>query len=345
VRALIVTNMYPTPARPHAGAFVAAQVKSLRDIGIELEVWHLDRQEGGRAVYRGASRKAGHLLAEYEPDLVHVQYGGVLASQITRAVRDRPVLVSFCGDDLLGSPGGSMLDLVTGGLNILASRKAAARAAGIVVKSRNLFEALPGNVDRERVWILPNGVDLSRFRPMDKRDCQRRLGWDPARKHVLFPSPPDRTEKRFSLAEAAVTQLGEQTGRTKLHSLVGVEHANVPIWLNAADVVLLTSSREGSPNAIKEALACNVPVVSVNVGDVAERLEGVARSYLAEATPVDLADKLRRVLEGAGRSNGYERMSELSIERVAAKLRDVYETLVAGRDVAPSSPLGNVSSG
>lgn len=335
MRALIVTNMYPTPARPHAGTFIAAQVNSLRDIGVELDVWHVDRQEKGRAVYRGVSGEARRLVAAYEPDLVHVQYGGVLASQITRAIRDRPVLVSFCGDDLLGSPGGSRLDLVAGGFNILASRRAAARAAGIVVKSRNLFEALPRTVDRrERVWILPNGVDLSRFRPLDQRDCQRRLGWDSARKHVLFPASPDRTEKRFSLAEAAVTQLDGGTGHTELHSLAGVEHAGVPIWLNAADVVLLTSSREGSPNAIKEALACNAPVVSVDVGDVAERVEGVAGCYLAEATPADLADKLRCVFEGAGRSNGQERMSELSLERVAAKLRDVYGTLLAERERA-----------
>ena len=327
MRALIVTNMYPTADRPHDGAFVAGQVESLREIGVEIEVCHLDRQAEGRAVYRGLSDRVGRLVVTSEPDLVHVQYGGVLASRITRTIRDRPVLVSFCGDDLLGGAGGGLLDRAARGYNVFASRRAAARAAGIVVKSRNLYDALPRGVDKARVWILPNGVDLSRFRPLDKLECQTRLGWDPARSHVLFPAPRERPEKRFELAEAAVTELDGSAGRSELHSLSGVEHEEVPVWLNAADVVLLTSSREGSPNAIKEALACNVPVVSVDVGDVRERIEGIAGCYLAEATPEDLAEKLRLAIVDEGRIDARPGMSELAIESVAAKLREIYETL------------------
>ena len=337
VRTLVVTNMYPTPAKPHGGAFVAAQVESLRDIGIEVEVCHLDRQTEGRGVYRGLSGKVEGLVAASNPDLVHVQYGGVLASNVTRTVRDRPVLVSFCGDDLLGGAGGGILDRAARSYNVLASRRAAAQAAGIVVKSRNLFEALPQGVDRGRVWILPNGVDLSRFRPLDKLECQTRLGWDPARPHVLFPAPRERAEKRFELAEAAVGRLDGGPAHAELHPLSGVNHEDVPIWLNAADVVVLTSSREGSPNAVKEALACNVPVVSVDVGDVRERIEQIAGCYLAEASPADLADKLRRVLERRRRIAGRERMSELAIERVADKLREIYEllTTVGGQRELP----------
>ena len=328
MRALIVTNMYPTPSKPHAGAFVAAQVESLRELGVDTEVWHVDRQGKGRSAYRGLSQAARRLVTEYQPDLVHVQYGGVLANRISRAVQDRPVLVSFCGDDLLGSRGDGVVDFALGQLNILASRRAAARAAGMVVKSRNLYDALPHRVDRERVWILPNGVDLSRFRPLDQRECQRLLGWDTERKHVLFPALLDRPEKRFGLAKEGVAQLNRSRGDVELHPLSGVEHAEVPTWLNAADVVLLTSSREGSPNAIKEALACNVPVVSVDVGDVAERIEGIAGCYLAEETPEDIAAKLDRVIEGPGRVDAQVQMSELAIERVAAKLNRIYETLL-----------------
>ena len=329
MRALIVTNMYPTVARPHGGAFVAGQVESLRKIGVEVEVCHLDRQFEGRNVYRGLSQKVGQLVAAFEPDVVHAQYGGVMASKVSRTIRDRPVLVSFCGDDLLGGADGGLIERASRAYGVYASRRAATRAAGIVVKSRNLFEALPRGIDRTRVWLLPNGVDLSRFKPLDRSDCQGKLGWDPARKHVLFPAPRERTEKRFELAEAAVIQLDGAAGHAELHSMAGLQHEDVPIWLNAADVVLLTSSREGSPNAIKEALACDVPVVSVDVGDVRERIEGMTGCYLAEATPEDLADKLRRALEGRGRIDGRARMAELSIERVAAKLRDIYATLIS----------------
>jgi teichuronic acid biosynthesis glycosyltransferase TuaC len=326
MRALIVTNMYPTAARPHAGAFIASQVESLRELGVEVEVCHLDRPAQGRSVYRRLGRTMRGLVDSTQPDVVHVQYGGVLASRISRAVRDRPVLVSFCGDDLLGGGGGGPLDRAARSYNVIASRRAAARAAGIVVKSRNLFHALPRGLNGERVWILPNGVDTSRFRPLEQRECQSMLGWDAARKHILFPAPAWRPEKRFELAEAAVARLdGDHS--VELHALEGVTHDQVPTWLNAADAVLLTSSREGSPNAVKEALACNVPVVSVDVGDVRERLEGIDGCHIAEATPDDLAEKVQRVLERDSRIEGRERVETIGIDRVARKLLGIYRTL------------------
>src|SRR5215208_6859306 len=100
---LVVTNMYPTPEAPGEGAFVAAQVESLRELGLRIDVFHLPRPENGRGVYRGLSRKVSEAVAAEEPDLVHVAYGGVTAYVVTRAVRDRPVLVTYHGSDLLAS--------------------------------------------------------------------------------------------------------------------------------------------------------------------------------------------------------------------------------------------------
>ena len=153
------------------------------------------------------------------------------------------------------------------------------------------------------------------------------LGWNPAHRHVLFPAPESRAEKRYDLAQAAVARLDPAFGPCELHSLDGIPHEEVPTWLNAAEVVLLTSSREGSPNAIKEALSCNVPVVSVDVGDVRERIEGVAGCFIAAATPADLAEKLGRVLEAGERIDAREQVADLAIERVAEKLRTIYVTL------------------
>lgn len=328
MRALIVTNMYPTAARPHAGAFIASQVGSLRELGVEIEVCHLDRPDQGRSVYRQLPRTMRRLVSSTRPDLVHVQYGGVLANSVSRAIRDRPVLVSFCGDDLLGGGGGGLMDRAARGYNVIASRRAAARAAGIVVKSRNLFDALPRGLNGDRVWILPNGVDTSRFRPLDRLECQSVLGWDPGRRHVLFPAPAWRPEKRFELAQATVARLDGGNHSVELHALEGVTHDQVPTWLNAADAVLLTSSREGSPNAVKEALACNVPVVSVDVGDVRERFEGIDGCYIGEPTPDDLGNKLQRVLERGSRIEGREQVQTIAIERVARKLVGIYETLI-----------------
>ena len=115
---------------------------------------------------------------------------------------------------------------------------------------------------------------------------------------------------------------------TEMHELTGVPHHKVPLWLNAADAVLLTSFHEGSPNIIKEALACNVPIVSVDVGDVAERIEGVDGCYIALADPVDLATKLALVHNGSGRVQGTEKIQELSLDRVARRLVRFYSQLI-----------------
>ncbi|HEV3407609.1 MAG TPA: glycosyltransferase, partial [Gaiellaceae bacterium] len=121
---LVVTNMYPTEAVPYAGAFVAAQVESLRAAGVDVDVFHLDRPEHGRNVYRGLAEKVKELVSELEPDLVHVMYGGVMADAVTRAVRDRPVVVSFCGTDLLGGRADGIVARLAVRYSARASRRA-----------------------------------------------------------------------------------------------------------------------------------------------------------------------------------------------------------------------------
>ena len=328
MRVLVVTNIYPTEAHPANGAFVAAQVESLREVGTEIEVLFVDRLRGGRGVYRELAKTVRAGFDAMDPDLVHVMYGGVMSAVVTKAIRERPVLVSFCGSDLLGSRGGAV-EVLSGHFGVVASKRAAVRAAGIVVKSENLLNALPKGVDSSRVWLLPNGVDLRRFRPMDRLACQRRLGWDPSRTHVLFPADPARPEKRFALAEACAARLNERGAGVELHVLKDVPHGEVPWWLNAARAILVTSTHEGSPNAVKEALACNVPVVSVDVGDVRARIEGVDGCFIAEATAVDLAAKLGEALERESPIDGRKRLNDVSVDHVAGKLLEIYRTLTA----------------
>jgi teichuronic acid biosynthesis glycosyltransferase TuaC len=321
--------MYPTSDGPMTGTFVADQVESLRKAGVDIELLHLNRNATGRHVYRGLAERARHVVAAEEPDLVHVMYGGVMADIITRTVRDRPVLVSFCGSDLLGRTADRILDAISLRYGVLASRRAAARAAGIVVKSRNLLDALPRRVDAARVWIVPNGVDFSRFRPRDRVAAQNALGWDTRRAHLLFPAPRARPEKRFALAESAVGLLHRSGVNVELHPLEQVPRSEVPLWLSASSAILLTSAYEGSPNVVKEALASNVAVVSVDVGDVRERIEDIDGCFIADPTPADLADKLCRALEHRGPIDARAGLSELSLEHVAEKLRLIYGTLIS----------------
>jgi teichuronic acid biosynthesis glycosyltransferase TuaC len=318
VRTLVVTNL-PRP-------FVAAQLEGLRRIGVEVELLYLDRANLGPTVYAGALRRVRRAVASTAPDVVHVMYGGVMAEIATHAVRDRPVVVTFYGSDLLGGRErrGPVKRLAVR-FGVGASRRVAARASAVIVQSQVLAEALPER-DRARAHVIPDGIDTAVFAPKDRLECRRALGWEANVKHVLFPATRTRPEKRFELAQAAV-DLIEPRGTVRLHELSGVPHHDVPIWLNAADVVVLTSTHEGSPNVVKEALACNVAVVSVDVGDVREWIDEIDGCFLAEETPEDVADKLRRALARDRRVDGRARMDSQALERVATRILDVYRSV------------------
>jgi glycosyltransferase involved in cell wall biosynthesis len=320
--------MYPSKDRPFFGTFVEQQIKGLQAMGVEVEVLLSDRaREGVRAYWRLGRSVRERVGAS--PDLIHVMYGGVTAEIVTRAVPSVPVIVSFCGSDLLGEHLPGFVRKLMVAYGVRASHRAARRAAGIVVKSRNLRDALPRGLDPGRVKIIPNGVDLNRFKPMEAGQCRRRLSWDPDRFHVLFPANTGAPLKRLWLAQAALAAAEREGLASDLHLLQGVPHKEVPVWLNASDVVLLTSEHEGSPNVIKEALACNVPVISVDVGDVAERIEGIEGCFLAAADAASLAAKLHRVRERNARVDGRIKMDMLSLENVTRRLISFYQDVLA----------------
>jgi teichuronic acid biosynthesis glycosyltransferase TuaC len=329
MRILAVTNLYPTPRAPASGTFVEQQIKGLRQAGLDVDVMFLDRAQRGMGVYLGLRQRIHAKIRNYEPDLVHVMYGGVMADEVTRTVADRPTVVSFCGSDLLGEHLSGILRKLIAGYGLRISCRAARRACGIVVKSKNLQDALPEDVDRSKVRIIPNGIDLERFKPLNRDKCRKRLGWSDHRFHVLFPTNSGDPLKRPDLAKAAVGAINHSGVRAEMHQLRGVPHEEVPIWLNASDVVLLTSLHEGSPNIVKEALACNIPVVSVDVGDVRERIQRIEGCYLAVPEAGELAAKLQMVHAGPRRVVSRVKMQQLSLERVALQLKEFYGEVLA----------------
>ena len=336
MKVLAVTNMWPSRVDPSSGTFVVSQIDSLRRLGIEVVVLHVDRETDGRSVYRTLADRIRRTVETERPDVVHVMYGGVMADVVTRAVEVPPVLVSFCGSDILGGGARTALARVATAYGVRASRRAARRADGIVVKSRALLAALPDGVAAERVWVVPNGVDLDLFRPLDRAECRAQLGWDLHPEQVLFTANTTRPEKRFDLARAAFDRLASERAEVELRVLDGIAYTTVPTWLNAVDVVLLTSVHEGSPNVVKEALACNVAVVSVDVGDVRERLDGIEGCYVADATPADLSAKLREALDRGGRVEARDRILDLSLESVALRVAEVYAELVTASVRTPA---------
>jgi teichuronic acid biosynthesis glycosyltransferase TuaC len=328
MRILAVTNMYPTSSAPHSGIFVKQQIEALKRVGLDVDLMVVERLEKGMTCYLGLRRRVQSRIRDWQPDIVHAMYGGVMADMVTRSVTDRPTVVTFHGSDLLGEHLSGQLRRLIAGYGVWASRQAARRASGVVAVSKVLRDTLPDAVDKTKIRIIPCGIDLEQFKPLDQCICRERLGWRDDRFNILFPANGGDPLKRLNLARAAAEALKQCGTAVELHQLRGVPHDEVPIWLNGSDVLLLTSLHEGSPTVVKEALACNRAVVSVDVGDVRERIEGIQGCYLASPAPNDLAAKLHLVHVGQRRVAGRIKMQELSLEHIAGRLTLLYEDVL-----------------
>jgi teichuronic acid biosynthesis glycosyltransferase TuaC len=208
---------------------------------------------------------------------------------------------------------------------VWCSRRAAKAADGIVVVARHLLRALPRTAFGARVSVLPCGIDLDRFRPLDPEWCRRQLRWSNSSFHVVFASSNGDPVKRPWLAKAAVEEMLTRGIPAELHYMTGVPNSAVPVWLSASDSLLLTSLHEGSPTVVKEALACGLPVVSVDVGDVAERIESIEGCYLAQPDAADLANKLSLVHQRRTRLECRSRLEGIGVQNIARRLKALYE--------------------
>lgn len=306
MRALVVTNMYPSPARPWLGRFVADQVDALRRTGAtDLEVFAFD--PGG---YRAYARAAADLHARHRGhrfDVVHAHYGLTVWPGL--AARTRARLVTLHGTDL-AHPRARPVTLAGLRLNDLV---------GVV--SEPLEAAVPRWAARRPPAVLPCGVDIGRFRRLDRAEARRQLGLDPEGPYLLFPSDPARPEKRFDRARAVA-------GDTPLLSLTGVDPELVPVWVNAANAVLIPSEREGFGLAALEALACDVPVLATPVGIAPSALAGVAGTlcapFDAAAWRATVAPHLTAAdprVEGRARAQAYS--ADVMAQRVLAAWRSL----------------------
>ena len=245
-------------------------------------------------------------------DLVHANYG--LTAPAALAQPTRPVVLTLWGSDLLGE-----LEPV--------SRWCARLADAVVVMTDDMADRLP-----VEAHVVPHGVDRDLFQPMPQDPARDAVGWAREPHQVLFPYATGRPVKDFPRAERVVDAARSRLDRpVELQTLSGVSHRRMPLYHNAADALLLTSRSEGSPNSVKEALACDTPVVATDVGDVRERLAGVEPSAVA-ASDAGLVDALVDTLERGPPSNGRAAVAELGVERMGERLRSVYETALAARE-------------
>lgn len=317
IRVLMITAGWPQPGQPQTTHFVKRQAEFLRRAGVAVDVFH----------FRGAKRAWNYARAwlgvrpkirSGQYDLVHAQFG---QSGILSLPKRLPLVVTLRGSDILGIVGPDGRYTVAGKISQWVTRLAVRRADQVVVVSEHMKEYFETPAP---VTVLPSGLDFDLFRVTPRDEARARLGWPLDKRLVLFAGNPEQPRKRYPLAKAAV-DIVNRTIPTELVVAWGVAHTDIPLYMSACDAFVFTSMQEGSPNVVKEALACDLPVVSVPIGDTAERLRGIHGCELVvDERPEAIAAALERVLRRGGRVAGRVAVAHLAEEAITARLIEVY---------------------
>src|SRR3954469_22430217 len=301
----------PDASAPQRGRWVRDQVDEMRQRGIEVDLCEFAR---GRNEYLPAARRLRTLLRREHFDLVHAHYG--LAGWVARLAGARPLIVTFHGTDVRHHLAGHL------------SRRLAWRVDLVAGVSRGLFEDEDGRAGLPPVpgsAVLPCGPDLRRFGPQPRAEARRALGLDPDGSFLFFPANPARPEKRHDRAAELAAACGAEllTGGS-------IEPEQMPLWINAANAVLVTSDYEGFGMAVIEALACEVPVLSTPVGIAPYALCGIDGCLSADFSVAAWEAVARRHLEAPDpRIAGAARAATLSAAAMAERVIEAYRAVLS----------------
>lgn len=321
---VLIVSRYKEQYATHVLPFVAEQTASLREEGCEVEMFLLQGN------YYRQWKLLRVKIREFRPDVIHAHYGltCLVANLATRRV---PVVSTYHGSDI-NEP------------KVLPFSKVAMwlSAWNIFVSQRNVDIAKP-----HKHWsLIPCGVALSDDQLQSRNEARKALGWTTSAKEVLFAGAFDTEVKDSELAKHAVAMLNNEVSRTyelkephtiddiELIELKGYSRSEVNRLMCAVDCLLMTSKTEGSPQVIKEAMACGCPIVSVDVGDVAERTEGVSGCYVVKSRePREIAAAIEKALVFKGRTNGRDKIIEygLTNELVAKQIIEIYNRVIGKR--------------
>ncbi len=291
-------------ARTH---LVTTQGQSLEKAGISVEYY--DIPGTGKYTYLKHIKLLREYIKKKHFDLVHAQFG---YSGFTCALAGcKPLVVSLMGTDYRLEKASSILTRIFAKFFWDCT----------IVKSKKMYDAL--KLDKAR--IIPNGIDFSRFKVIDREIARRQVGFNSSA-HVLWVSDPERKEKNFDLAREALAHL--DTEDVELTVVNNVELDQVPFYYYAADVLLVTSKWEGSPNVVKEAMACSLPIVSTDVGDVTNTINDTNGCYITQAIPEAVAKAVDTALHYGKRTNGREKVKHLDVDFISKKLMETYHSIL-----------------
>lgn len=313
IRVLVVTNVYPTVDSPGTPS-VQDQVEALRSLKVEIDLLLIDK--GSLSSFLHAAWQLFKL--NFQPkryDVVHTFFGH--SAFIARTQFRYPIIATYLGSDLLGRGKVNWRDGFIGRTSLLWIHRA------IV-----MTEEMKTVTKRDDTQVIPFGVNTSIFNPRPQPEARRQSNLPTDGKLILFPWDPDRTEKMFSLVEEAVDILHQTDPSIQVIPVYGQPRERIALYMNACDVLILTSLYEGSPVAVREAMACNLPIVSVDVGDVANIIAETEGCYIAERSAEDIAFKLQKVFTDARRTNGVQKMSHLDAIWSAKKVLQIYRNSI-----------------
>lgn len=297
-------------------SFVQSQYDSLVEEGLDMILFPVVGH--GIKAHLRAAIELRRIIRQEQPDVVHAHYSvcGHVAAMARVLLQRKPKLVV----SILGSfpTHSKKWRLVRFCIRHIWDKT--------IVKSQRTARQLG-----EDVSIIPNGVNLDMFCPQDHLDARACVGFDADKRYVIWCSHPDRIEKNYALAQAAVEIVKKKQDNIELLPIYNKTPQEVVQYMNAADCLLLTSVQEGSPNVIKEAMACNCPIVSTDVGDVRERLTGQDGCYILPEKDMQSSEALANLIGEAicfgKRTEGYNRIvnDELTIQQVAKRIIACYE--------------------
>jgi teichuronic acid biosynthesis glycosyltransferase TuaC len=310
MRALIVTNMYPSPEAPARGSFVRDQARALERIDeVDLELFTFD--PGGVRQYAEAIPQIRRRYRGRRFDVVHSHFG--LTAWPAFAVRADVHALTMHGNDLVHPRSRAITLAALPFLDIPA------------VVSEQFTDRVPRWALRKPLQVLPCGVATDRFRPIPRAEARAHLGLDPTGPYLLFPHDPARPVKRFADAQAVA-------GAVPLLTMGRVDPDEVPYYVNAVNAVLVTSEWESLGLAVLEALACNVPVLATPTGVHAEVLDGVAGTYCGPFDAARWREELAPHLVAADpRIDGRARVEPFSSDRTAARVLDAWREALRRR--------------
>ena len=287
--------------------FILEQSAALEQLGHTVHYFGIQGQ--GMWGYVKNYKCLMHTIQDYNPDVIHAHYG--LSGLLSVLQRRVPVVTTFHGSDINNR-------------KVLPFSRLAMKLSAftIFVSQKNVDIARP----TEKFALLPCGVNTDNFRMLSKHNARLQLHLDTTKTYVLFAGSFSNRVKNPELAEKAIALLNN----VELLELKGYSRVEVNYLMHAVDAALMTSHTEGSPQFIKEVLACGCPLVSVDVGDVKEITAGVDGCYLVTRDPKQIAEKLQLAIDFKERTQGRQRIVELGLEnqKVAEKIVAIYTNVV-----------------